>query len=269
MEEILKVVTKKELTDQYIKIEYCGSSDSNLEEYYYAILKSDKDRFIQLLGPETEAERIDLEQRLVANGIKDFILEHLDSFYDSLTAHFLDVYGGVDEFLMHYGYLECTEDPMNFYSEADVYNDFNIDEPIEEEPKFEVHMYDEVEEMQEVEEPAKPEIIPEPVITPQPAKPVVMTSEDELNSEMLKVIIEELHLDFDRIKAKAESRIEARMNPEIDEDQLNRTLDYLIDLGVYSETDKEMIKLSYKSGNRLEVTNLLGKKCLEVSLNGR
>lgn len=270
MENILKVVRKDGLTNEYFTVEYCGSIDSTLEGYYFVISKEDKGKLMELLGAETEAEKIDIEQRIVSNQIKDFILDYLDSEYDSLTGHYMSVYGGVDEFLIHYGYLESDEDPDSFYSEA-MFNEFNNDEVIDE-PKYEVHMFDEEPIEEEVEEEVIDEVMPEPVVS-SPSftedRPVIFADkESEIASEMLKIIIEDLHLDYNKIRRKAENRIEAKLNPVLTEEEVSLTLDELISMGIYTETDKRLILLTYKSGNELEVTNLLGDKCNEVKQRG-
>lgn len=254
MEDILKVVKKEELTNQYIRIEYCGNTDSNLEDYYFVILKEDKDELAMLLRPESEMEKQDIENRIISNNIKDFILDYLDSSYDSITAHFIDVYGGIDEFLMHYGYLEMEEDPGSFYSEAELFNDFSEEEE-EEEPNYNIHMYDE-------------EPVVEAPAYKEPPKPVVIEESSDLQSEMIKVIIKELNLDYDAIRKEAEMRMEAKLHPELDRQGLEEALDMLISLGVYTESDKNFITLSYDSGNVLEVTELLGQKCREVKRRG-
>lgn len=268
MEEILKMIRKENLGNQFIKIEFCGNVDNALSDYYFVVSKEDKERLIDFLGPRSESERKSIENNIQNGTIKDHILMELDSTFESITSHFIDIYGGIDELLMHYGYLESNMDASDFYSEASLFDSFNNDtmeimEDLNEEEEEEV-----VQEPETLKINLQDETVLVPKQTPKPE--VEMTSTDsELIFEIVKIAIEKLGFNFEDIKVKAQSRIDARRNPIITEDEMISALNQLVALGKYSEQDKSFIISSYRAGNELEVTNLLGSKCTEVMNNGR
>lgn len=262
MEEILKMIRKEDLGNQFIKIEFCGNVDNSLSDYYFVIAKDDKDRLIDYLGPRSEAERKSIENNIQNGTIKDHILMELDSTFESITSHFIDIYGGIDELLMHYGYLESNMDASDFYSDVDLLASFS------DEIQEDLDIEEEEEEKEEFIEPL-PEITMEPAPKPEPLPVVEVSYDTELMFEIMKIAIERLGFDFDELKAKAKTRIDARLNPIITEQEMEQALNKLISLGKYSEQDKSFIISSYKAGNKLEVTNLLGSKCKEVMSGGR
>lgn len=267
MDEILKMINRGELNNRFIKLEFCGNADPNLDDYYLVIDKDSKEQLIEFLGPESEAERIDMENNIQNGTIKDLIMAELDSDEECLTSHLIQVYGGIDELLMHYGLLESNLDYTSLYSEAEV---ASFEDTSNEDFAEDVTLEETEEDAQDDFNVSFEDNIPDVVFTdedPKPApKPVPESM--ELYIEITKIIAEQLGLKYDLIVKKAEARIDARKDPAIDRASLDRILDFLVRCGQYSEADRAFIIKSYESGNQIEVTELIGEKCKGVELHG-
>ena len=263
MDKFIKLIKQNDLTNQYDQIEYCGTSEPSLDDYYFCLDKNEFDDLASALGVSSDMDRQDLRNKILTKQFKDLYLLEVDSLHDSLTGYFKELYGGVDGILSHYGYLDRMENPDIFYNDLadDIEDTFNInDTGFSGGPDF-----DEPDPIPNPEPEPEPE--PEPVAEIVPAftdTPKPSSYEDMVTHEMIRLITAKLGVDFDNLKAEAEQNVDFRLNPILTEEKLNSVLDELVKLGVYSEVESDFYRASYLAGQKREVTAVLENRCREL-----
>lgn len=190
MLNILSVISKDELNNDYYQIEHCGIYDSCVSNYYVVLPKKNFDKFCEMLGAESQPEKRDILNKINLNQIKPIILEELDTVHDSITGHLCDIYEDEDGMLEHYGLIE----PQDY---VDDFGDF--DEPAFGNIDF---IPDEVyEEQEEV-------VVDEPVVQ-QPVKAV--KEEPKVFVEPEKPVVKEI-IEIEKVKPepKVEEKVEEK-----------------------------------------------------------
>lgn len=190
MLNILSVISKEDLNNDYYQIEHCGIYDSCVSGYYVVIAKRNFDRFCDKLGAETDAEKRDILNKINLNQIKPIILEELDTVHESITGHLCDIYDDEDGMLEHYGLIESNEF-------IDDFGDFedptfgNID--FIEEPEPEPEIVEPVKPVERVVEEvkvtySKPVVEETPVIVEEPVRIIEVKKEEPPKPEVKQVL---------------------------------------------------------------------------------
>lgn len=273
----LQIISKTKMNSNYYQVEYCGSYDESLEEYYIVLAKSNLENFFNVMGADSDMARKDILNRLGNNQIKALILRGVDSVEDSIMGYLLDSLGDIDEVLEHYGIVTYEEEGI-------VESTVNLFDTIE--------VLDE-EEYYEEPEPAKPVekvIIPEPIVEQVPIpEPVVGKIEEEIPEPNLHDVTEEdykeekigkkeraiheralrnfaasLGRDFDNFLKEAEIEIESESNPYLAYDEVITAIDLLMRYRRMTKFEAEFMLSQYQEGSIENVTNFINGKLEEL-----
>ena len=270
MERFIKMVKQEELSGNYDQIEYCGTYDSSLDQYYFVLDKNDFDAIAEAYGAEDDYQREDLRNKIITKQIKDVFLVEADSMQDSLTGYFKEQYGGADGVLMKFGYLNILTDSNDYYE--DVTDDGDIDDSSIDEPKVvdtsedlrstfyrnSNHSKFEVESLED----AGIEALPRK----EKAEPTSVDEKEVLVlTAMIKIITRDLNLNYDSIRKTAEKNVEFTLNPVLSEEDLYNVLDILVSRGIYSAEERQFFIDSYNSGNQRQITAVLESRCKELT----
>lgn len=274
----LKIVPKHQLNNNYFQIEYCGSYDDSLSEYYIVLAKENLETFYDKMGADSEIARRDVLNRISNNQARQLILRQVDSVEDSIMGYLIDVLGDEDEVLEHYGIVMETEEEI-VYDTVDIFQPIDVlddEEDYYEEPKS-VEIIEEVEEEEEIE----PVVIIHDTVEEEIKEEVDEvnlqdTTEEDYNEmkigkkekaiydRALKNFAASLGKDFDKFLKEAEIEIESESNPYLSYDEVSTAIDLLMKYRRMTKFEAEFMLSQYQDGSIENVTNFINGKLEEL-----